>query len=333
MHLSKNMSVKPKGGRREQTMITLNDFPLKLADHQKAAVFYLDDAKFQLRNQMAYYHSDDFPIPMHKHDFFELNIIVQGIGCHYIEGNRFIVKCGDTLMIPPNVRHGYVPYDDKNFSIFHLLVDKQFFIDYSKDIETIPYMEAFLNIEPMVRINNEERVCFLNLNEQRRKRIFPFLSNLVHLAKKQEQCVKTFNFYTLGLMGELAYYMFEGNRGGVLDRDNISLNILKSIDYMNTHFQEEITLNELAHFAHMSRSEYCLEFKKLFNDTPIHFLMNIRLNKAEKLLRDDNLSITEISLECGFFDNSHMTRYFRQKYNMSPREYRKKKYKYSNWFL
>lgn len=274
---------------------------------------------------MAYYHSDDFPIPMHKHDFFELNIIVQGVGCHYIEGNRFIVGCGDTLMIPPNVRHGYVPYDENNFVIFHLLVDKQFFSDYSKEIETMPYIQAFLNIEPMVRINNEEYACFLNLNEQRRKRIFPFLNNLVHLAKKREQCVKTLNFYTLGLMSELAYYMFEGDRGERFEKDNVSLNILRSVDYMSTHFRENITLNELANCAYMSRSEYCIKFKNLFNDTPMHYLMNMRLIKAEKLLHDVSLSITDIALECGFFDNSHMTRFFRQKYNMSPREYRKNK--------
>lgn len=274
---------------------------------------------------MAYYHSDDFPIPMHKHDFFELNIIVQGVGCHYIEGNRFIVGCGDTLMIPPNVRHGYVPYDENNFVIFHLLVDKQFFSDYSKEIETMPYIQAFLNIEPMVRINNEEYACFLNLNEQRRKRIFPFLNNLVHLAKKREQCVKTLNFYTLGLMSELAYYMFEGDRGEGFEKDNVSLNILRSVDYMSTHFRENITLNELANCAYMSRSEYCIKFKNLFNDTPMHYLMNMRLIKAEKLLHDVSLSITDIALKCGFFDNSHMTRFFRQKYNMSPREYRKNK--------
>lgn len=274
---------------------------------------------------MAYYHSDDFPIPMHKHDFFELNIIVQGVGCHYIEGNRFIVGCGDTLMIPPNVRHGYVPYDENNFVIFHLLVDKQFFSYYSKEIETMPYIQAFLNIEPMVRINNEEYACFLNLNEQRRKRIFPFLNNLVHLAKKREQCVKTLNFYTLGLMSELAYYMFEGDRGGRFEKDNVSLNILRSVDYMSTHFRENITLNELANCAYMSRSEYCIKFKNLFNDTPMHYLMNMRLIKAEKLLHDVSLSITDIALKCGFFDNSHMTRFFRQKYNMSPREYRKNK--------
>ena len=232
-------------------MITLNDFPLKLAEHHKAVVFYLDDEKFQLRSHMAYYHSDDFPIPMHKHDFFELNIIVQGVGCHYIEGNRFIVGCGDTLMIPPNVRHGYVPYDENNFVIFHLLVDKQFFSDYSKEIETMPYIQAFLNIEPMVRINNEEYACFLNLNEQRRKRIFPFLNNLVHLAKKREQCVKTLNFYTLGLMSELAYYMFEGDIGEGFEKDNVSLNILRSVDYMSKHFRENITLNELANCSYM----------------------------------------------------------------------------------
>lgn len=306
-------------------MITLHDFPLKLSNHEQTSIFSLDDEKFQLRKQMAYFHDNNFPILMHKHDFFELNIIVRGNGCHYMDKNRFLVKRGDTLIIPPNVFHGYVPYDESNFSIFHLLIDKYYLADFSKEIEKMPYIQPFLNLEPMLRIHTEDAKSFLNLSKQRQERIFPFLNNLVHLAKKKDVCSTAFNFYTFGLLGELAYYMFEGDGEREIKNDYVQLNILKSINYMNMHFQENITLDLLANHAHMSRSEYCIKFKKYFGDTPMHYLLEMRLNKAAQLLQEDNLSITEIALECGFFDNSHMTRFFHQKYNMSPREYRKTK--------
>lgn len=228
-------------------------------------------------------------------------------------------------MIPPNVRHGYMPYDENNFSIFHLLIDKGFFFDFSKEIDKMPYIQSFLNVEPMLRIHNEDSSSFLTLNDERRKRIFPFLNNLVHLAKKPKECSVMFNFYTLGLIGELAYYMFEGNDAERPREDYIQLNVLRSVNYMSEHYAENVTLDVLASEAHMSRSDYCSKFKKLFKETPMHYLMNMRLNKAEELLRFSDASITQVALDCGFFDNSHMTRFFRQKYKLTPREYRKTK--------
>lgn len=305
-------------------MITLNDFPLELEEHKKAEIFYLDDEKFQLRDRMAYYHCDDFPIRMHEHDFFELNVVVQGVGCHYIEKNRFLVAAGDVLVIPPDIRHGYVPYDENNFSVFHLLMERSFFYDYSKEIDEMRYMHSFLNVEPMLRAsNNDEGESFLHLNEQRQKRIFPFLNNLVHLAKKKSECAQIFHFYTLGLMGELAYYMFENSTDDKRVKNEVQLDILRSVNYMRTNFSECIKLNDLAKAARMSRTEYCQRFKKILKCPPMRYLLDMRLDKACRLLENSELSVTEVALECGFFDNSHFTRFFKRKYNVSPREYRR----------
>ena len=49
----------------------------------------------------------NYNIGMHTHDFWELNIVLNGTGGHYIGKNRFEIKAGDVFIIPPNIQHGY----------------------------------------------------------------------------------------------------------------------------------------------------------------------------------------------------------------------------------
>lgn len=70
------------------------DYPEFLPKHVKTESFNLNDARFTLRERLAYYHDNEFPLLMHKHDFYELNIIVEGNGLHYIKDKNFPVSPG-----------------------------------------------------------------------------------------------------------------------------------------------------------------------------------------------------------------------------------------------
>lgn len=74
------------------------------------------------------------------------------------------------------------------------------------------------------------------------------------------------------------------------------------------------------------RSEdYCLKlFKKEFGYTPYSYQVNIKINIAKRLLRDTNLSVSEIAFRIGYNDNCYFSALFKQKTGFSPREYRKK---------
>ena len=56
----------------------------------------------------AYYHdkSQIFPILMHQHSFYEINIITRGSGWHYIENQCIEAKLGSVFVISPNIKHG-----------------------------------------------------------------------------------------------------------------------------------------------------------------------------------------------------------------------------------
>lgn len=76
----------------------------------------------------AYFHDDAqlFPILMHNHSFYEINIVTSGSGWHYIENQCIKAKLGSVFVIPPNVRHGYYTEDPHSFKIFHILLSSYF---------------------------------------------------------------------------------------------------------------------------------------------------------------------------------------------------------------
>ncbi|EAY30083.1 transcriptional regulator, AraC family protein [Microscilla marina ATCC 23134] len=83
-----------------------------------------------------------------------------------------------------------------------------------------------------------------------------------------------------------------------------------------------ITLQELAQLASLSESSLKRMFKKVYQDSPASYLRHQKLLRSQELLTASNLSITQITLDCGFNDVAHFSKLFKQKYGVSPSAYR-----------
>ncbi len=99
-------------------------------------------------------------------------------------------------------------------------------------------------------------------------------------------------------------------------------NIMRAIEMMKAHFEEDFSSARLAESARMSRYHFFRAFKEQTGKTPYCFLTDIRVEKAAAMLADKNRTITEISYKCGFSSHSHFTCIFRKKKGMTPSEYR-----------
>ena len=80
------------------------------------------------------------------------------------------------------------------------------------------------------------------------------------------------------------------------------------IQYIQKHFSEMITLEDLAASANISRSEAGRCFQKYYADTPMSYLIRYRLQQAQKFLLTSTLSVKEISCQCGFSDSSYFVK-------------------------
>ncbi|MBD2465228.1 helix-turn-helix transcriptional regulator [Oscillatoria sp. FACHB-1407] len=94
------------------------------------------------------------------------------------------------------------------------------------------------------------------------------------------------------------------------------------IDYMHQHLHQEIQLADLAKVAKMSQFYFCHLFKQSMGTSPYQFLIQQRVERAKQLLQDEEMTISEIALECGFSNQSHFTRRFRQLTGITPKVYR-----------
>ena len=96
------------------------------------------------------------------------------------------------------------------------------------------------------------------------------------------------------------------------------------VAYIQKHYMEEISLQQLAKMAGSSISQFKRIFTKTLEMSPGRFIVNTRLNAARKLLETTDMLISDIAQEVGFFDQSHMTRAFKTIRHATPGEYRRK---------
>lgn len=94
--------------------------------------------------------------------------------------------------------------------------------------------------------------------------------------------------------------------------------------YILDHFAEEISHRDLAARVHLAPSSFCRLFKKVTGKTCTAFVNEIRLGHACRLLAESEATVTAIAFDCGFRNLSNFNRRFRERYGMSPREYRKR---------
>ena len=92
--------------------------------------------------------------------------------------------------------------------------------------------------------------------------------------------------------------------------------------YINTHFKEDITLEQLADMAHLSPFYFTKLFKAKTGYTPHEYVITTRLNHAKYLLSNTNLTIKEICFACGFASESRFCTSFKKFVGVTPSVYK-----------
>ncbi len=95
--------------------------------------------------------------------------------------------------------------------------------------------------------------------------------------------------------------------------------------YMEEHYMEDISLEQLATMCSLSKYHFLRTFKKTTQKTPYQYLVEVRLAKSKELLVNSSLDISEIAFRVGFKTSSSLFRYFTQYVGESPKSFRKRK--------
>ncbi|MDO5537388.1 MAG: AraC family transcriptional regulator [Desulfovibrionaceae bacterium] len=144
------------------------------------------------------------------------------------------------------------------------------------------------------------------------------------LAELEED--RTADLYTYRVLARLAGLWLDicenvrlpqNARAGVLEQ-----RMRRMLRYIETHFAEDVTLEDLARSASLGKSECARCFRRSLDTTPYRYLLDYRLSMAARMLLETDESIGGIAAAVGFQQASHFGKCFREKTGCSPKEYR-----------
>ena len=199
-----------------------------------------------------------------------------------------------------------------------------------KDVEYIVLTLApsfVLDTSIEVRLIRSEALIFFHTRrverDEKLARLFSDLkSELAEAEAGQEVMTKAIVAQTLvHLLRRYANFRrsdeLEQSRVGLVDR-----RIRRAVELMHTHLDRDLPLEEIASAAHLSPFHFARLFKKLTGASPHAYLAHLRQTRAQELLAETDLSVTDISQQVGYGSSSHFTKAFRQATGLTPRGFR-----------
>ena len=259
-------------------------------------------------------------VPLHWHDEMELIYIKKGRGIVTIDSLSYQVSAGDILIIIPGRLHGIRQDSDHVMEyeniIFNpgLLIPQQadicstdFFVPMLQNQLTIPeYLNPFMDCyEAASRcLNRADELC-------------------QHQPLGYQISVKAqlFEFFFL-LFSNASDLPVSGIRHPATSKPQELEKMKLILKYIETHYEEKITIADIADVCSFSQSHFMKFFKNSFGKSFITYLKEYRLIMASRLLLTSSASILEISERTGFDNLSYFNRSFKAMYGQTPREFR-----------
>lgn len=110
--------------------------------------------------------------------------------------------------------------------------------------------------------------------------------------------------------------LIAGTAGGAVERE--------MAQFIHDHFDQELTLDQIAASAALSPGACCRLFKRHMGCSPFTYVQNLRFQRAARLLETTDEPITQVAARCGYGSPSYFTKSFREKTGLSPSAYRKR---------
>jgi len=155
------------------------------------------------------------------------------------------------------------------------------------------------------------------------------LYDMIARASEEEQKQEeAFDLYIKGTIYSIIALLC---REGALSASNSAYSadikkILPALSYIDEHYAQDITLDDVARLQNLNPSYFCRVFKRASGSSFVDYLNFVRICKSEKLLAAGEKSILEIACDVGFTSLSYFNRTFKRYKNCTPTEYRRAHY-------
>lgn len=255
--------------------------------------------------------------PEHWHDEIEIVYADKGRCTYYIDFKSYEVKEGDILIIPPTVIHSFEQYENESFRGAALVFSLDMVNNNDVDICSTKYFRPLFNNEITLplHLKRDEEYC-----TEAGDILFKLLQCYFGKNEGYELKMKMYLYEFFSLFFEKKLYMVNKKHTSELKTAESTKTI---IAYIKEHYDEKITLEDLACLTNQSVYNLSHSFKKITGQSPLEYINGYRLSVGADYLTKTNHSVLAISIDVGFNNVSYFNRAFKNKFGMTPTQYRK----------
>jgi AraC-like DNA-binding protein len=258
-----------------------------------------------------------FDATWHFHQEYELVLIVQSKGKRFVGSHISDFEAGNLTFLGPKLPHLFrneQPYYEPGSALPQAVsIVIQFPEDFlGNSFLLIPEMQA-------VRQLFEKAMLGLDIYGKTRKTVAERMIQMLQLEGLDRLLSLLSILKIIAHSTEYVTLSKPGISGATL-KDTERMN--KIYEFVLLNYQKPIILQQVADLVHMSRSAFCRYFKMRTKKTFYLFVSEIRIGHACKLLLEEDLNVTQISMESGFNNLSNFNRQFQAITNMSPLKYK-----------
>ncbi len=248
----------------------------------------------------------------HSHSSLELSYVLSGTGRYLVDGITYEVKSGDLLVCNPGVMHQSIVSNPADPTLeFVVGITDLHFLDMPENTIVLPDGGYILSLGSEIK-REISRCCYEILEENASAQ--PGRYYLIQ-AQMMKMLILIFRSISGHTEREAVGMAFESYSKSYV--------VKKIVQYLKENYSQHISLDQIAHNMYLSPVYISKIFKEKTGDSPINYLIKLRLTKARELLLEDKASIKTIASSVGYDDVYHFSKLFKKHYGISPLNFRK----------
>ncbi len=259
---------------------------------------------------------DTGEFPWHWHPEIELTLVMEGEIIYQANDSLYHLKAGEGLFCNTNVLHSGHGNGSADCSYLSVTFHPRLLYGYSSSVMQTKYMNHILKSPSLASIH-------LVSEKDWQRRILEGIEKIRLLNREHPVSEELKLQIALLQIWQELYEHVEISETGFAENGRDTERIRRIMEYIQAHYAEKITLEELAEQIHLCRSESCRLFKRYMKESMFDYLLDYRIERSLELLRRPELDVTQIAGQTGFTSPGYFSKIFKRKMGCTPLEYRK----------
>ena len=246
----------------------------------------------------------DFSYSKHAHEEYSLGVTLQGRQDFFCQNAFHKSASGNVLLFNPEDVHD----------------------GHSGGEQALKYKMLYVHpdeFRPLFRSLGYQKNSVLRLNQ-------PMVDNpiLRHQILRLSSTLQQSNYSKMEFESGLfqiaqSLVVMSGNFDlGTQNSKRVDKLLLRARDYILASLEHNISIDDIANVANMSKFHFIRQFRQQFGITPHQYVLSCRVNLARRII-ESGKSLNQAAFEAGFADDSHLNRHFKRIYGLTPKRFQK----------